>query len=658
LNFLLEVYDRNRKKIAILENAFNVGYTQEMNHLSTAVFTLMINDPKNAFCQPFNFIKLYEGKNGNAGGYVDMFIIMPMELTKDAQTSQITYTCEHVLGTLLNKAMFGYKEIGGVGTNTAAVLRDLLTGQSNWVLGQCSFNHKFQYSWENDNTLNAVFSVPNTFDEDYMFTWDTAVFPWKLNLVKPSATLKSYLRYGRNIKGIIKTEDASAICTRLYALGYGEGVNQLGIESVNPTGKPYIDAATINKYGLIEKIWTDLRYQIPDNLYSAAKAKLAILQNPKITYSIDAAEFYFLTGLSIDKFECGDLVRVIDGEIGLDVSVRVVRKSKANIENDHISCTIDISTGEIPYGLTDLYQRTRIAETYAQGATNITPYNFHQNADTAYPARLRFKIPAEAVYINKVDLSFQTSAFQAYSKAIKGGGARSDTTAGGGGATSGASNTKTTGYKGKQNETTRDGGASSPTTEDGGKITSMTTHKSEDVKTGTHMTPFMMGGTTGKAGADEHTHTFDWSGNIRIQDWVTSHEHKFSLDTKHSHKVIIADHFHRFDMPEHDHTMDHTHTLPSHTHSFTIPEHTHAIEYGIFQGRTARNFIIKVDGTTIPITTSCEDFSIIPYLKKNSSGGRIQRGWHELTFQPDDMVMLDVQLNVQTFINSRGGGNF
>ena len=31
-------------------------------------------------------------------------------------------------------------------------------------------------------------------------------------------------------------EDPTNLCTRLYVLGYGEGVNQLGIEGVNPTG--------------------------------------------------------------------------------------------------------------------------------------------------------------------------------------------------------------------------------------------------------------------------------------------------------------------------------------------------------------------------------------------------------------------------------------
>jgi phage minor structural protein len=44
--------------------------------------------------------------------------------------------------------------------------------------------------------------------------------------------------------GIEKDEDPTEIITRLYPLGYGEGVNQLTISSVN-NGVPYIDADTI-----------------------------------------------------------------------------------------------------------------------------------------------------------------------------------------------------------------------------------------------------------------------------------------------------------------------------------------------------------------------------------------------------------------------------
>ena len=59
-----------------------------------------------------------------------------------------------------------------------------------------------------------------------------------------------------------KTSDPKNIVTRLYPLGYGEGVNQLNIKEVN-NNKPYLQSPQeyIDKYGLINRIWIDRRYE-------------------------------------------------------------------------------------------------------------------------------------------------------------------------------------------------------------------------------------------------------------------------------------------------------------------------------------------------------------------------------------------------------------
>jgi phage minor structural protein len=653
-NFMIEVYDKSFKKLCILDKAFDVNYTQEMNKLHTMEFTLLLNDEKNAYCEPFNYIKLYESGNNAKLAYIDMFCIMPMTIEKNASTESISYSCEHVLGKLLNTAIFQYFEIGGIGISTGSVIRSLLSRQNDWVLDKCDFSRQFQYSWENDNLLNAIFSIPNPFDEEYIFTWTTDTYPWKLNLIKPSNDVQSIIRYGRNLIGITKTEDASAICTRLYALGYGEGVNQLDITSVNPTKLPYIDADTKNKYGIIAKIWTDLRYQLPENLYAAAMSKLSHIKNPKVTYSIETVEFWAQTGIKTDRLNVGDVVRIVDG--GSTSDVRIVKKSKSNIENDYLSCVIDISNEwESVSGLSDLYERTKIQETYAQGATNITPYNFHQNCDTSYPAKLRFKIPIEAVYINKVELSFQVSSFQAYSKAIAGGGGRTDTTESNGGQTSNSSSTNTTSFKQADAPTSSVEWARYPTTEYA-SLHVETTHTSDQVERDRNYITWTMSA-LGAVDIDGHTYYVSIS-NPEGYVWTTVwHEHSIDIP-QHKHDFVIPEHSHTVFIEGHAHNMEHTHWIEGHRHAIILPNHIHEIQYGIYEGGRANEFNIKVDGKPLPIISACDDYDIIPYLKTTGTGGKIDRGWHEITFTPNDMCMLDVQLNVQTFINSRGGGNF
>lgn len=639
MNWSIEVYDKDRKRIAILEQAYNIGYTKEKDKLSEAEFTLRIDDEKNIHCKPFNYIKLYEN-----GRYIDMFRIMPLEMTKDAATKEIHYFCEHVLGRLLDTSLFGYHEIGGIGTHTVTILNYLLNRQSDWKLGNCDFQRQFQYSWENENLLSALFSIPRPFDENYSFTWDTTVYPWVINLVRPSDEVKAYLRYERNMKGIKKREDGSVVCTRLYALGYGEGINQLGITNANPTRLPYIDADTIDEYGVIEKIWCDRRYQIEDNLYQAAYAKLERIKQPKITYEIEAAELYAITGIPIDKFDEGDVIRVIDEETGIDVTTRIVRKSKTGIESDYISASIQVSSdGSAASGLTDLYERAKINETNSQGATNINNYNYYGNCDTSYPAKIRFRIPDEAVNINKVELSFQADAFRAFSKAIRGGGGTSSTTNSGGGTSS------TTSSGGSTSTSTQNGGASSQSSSSGGGTNTSTQNGGAAVVSSIYQGMQGFNPVSNVSTNSGHTHLLP---NFGMRGDVPSHSHNVTIPN-HDHRIDIPSHVHSFTVPSHSHGF----AVDSHSHSITLNNHVHEIEYGIYEGPTASRFTVRVDGALANLTTAADSFDIVQYLRKDG-GGRIARGWHEVLISPNSLCMINADVMVQVFVNSRGGGNF
>jgi hypothetical protein len=134
--------------------------------------------------------------------------------------------------------------------------------------------------------------------------------------------------------------------------------------------------------------------------------------------------------------------------------------------------------------------------------------------------------------------------------------------------------------------------------------------------------------------------------------WIASgdHEHKIGF---HYHVFSSQPHVHGMD---HTHQMDHTHGM-DHTHQ--IPAHTHDIEFGIFEGPTPSNVVVKVDGTVVSgLGTDEQDVDIIPYLAKDGEG-RIQRGaWHTIEIAPNSLGRIVASVNTQIFIQSRGGGNF
>ncbi|WP_042122767.1 phage tail spike protein [Paenibacillus senegalensis] len=665
------IYDLQMHKVAYLENASNISYETPMNSLWTASFDLPLDDPKIEHCRPFYFVEIWDGSER-----LDLFRILPQTSQRSAEISRVRYECEHVLATLLDDIMFQYHTVGNLGYHTDRVIQYVLDQQStrHWQLGTIEFSYQYEYNWENNNLLGALFSVPKPFVDEYMWTWDTTSYPWTLNLVRPSNEVQAYIRYGKNMQGITKDEDPTNLVNRIYALGYGEGINQLTFAGING-GKPYVeDVESQQKYGLKQTVWADRRFEYEETLLARAQALLAELKDPRISYTVDTTELYNLTRDPIDKFRTGSLVRVQDPDIG-DFTIRVVNVRKPDLRGEPGDVILEIANRpqDIAGTIADLQSRMKIEEVYAQGATNYDTQTFADNCDPNYPAIIRFRIPDETARINKVLLSYRSEGFRAYSRAIEAapavtsGPSSRETTASGGQTTSGPSSRTTTASGGQ----TTSGPSSRTTTASGGQTTSGPSSTS----------------TTASGGGDFlTTQTNNWT--LLPAQFLPADFMNFAGDPPHSHSMYSVEHTHTMSVSPHthgmdhthyigphthgmDHThtiaahthgMDHTHTIPAHTHGMdhthTIPAHTHGIEHGIFVGPSPSAVEIRVDNNVVPVTaTSGEEIDIIPFLAKDG-GGRVRRGWHEIQIRPNNLGRIVASVFSQVFAQSRGGGDY
>lgn len=280
-------------------------------------------------------------------------------------------------------------------------------------------------------------------------------------------------------------------------------------------------------------------------------------------------------------------------------------------------------------------ERARINDTYAQGATNLMQMAFVDNADRNYPAKFKFYIPNEMARINKLILNYTLEAFRAYSKATKGGGKVSDTTSSGGGDW-----TSTESGGGDWTSTDSGGGDWTSTDSGGGGYT--TSGVDRYIGGGKGHNHGVQNGAVMRDGQGKYMGTFWESGD---------HEHRIDLPN-HSHQVRIPSHSHQVRIPSHTHSV----RIESHKHQFTIPDHTHDIEYGMYQGSSARSATLRVDGVYVGNTD--KEVNIIPYLSKDK-GGRIQRGtWHTVEIVPDGLTRVNASLFIQLFTTSRGGGDY
>lgn len=647
-----QIFDRNMKRLAYLDNAISVGYTIEANSLWTATFTMPADDKKNQYCEPLNYVEIFDGDER-----IDLFRIIGEDLERGDGATRF-YNCEHVLATLLNDVLFQYHQCGGTGIRTAAVLNYILKRQTvkNWVLGSCEFTRQFEYNWENSTLLSALFAVPECFDSEYLWEWDTTGYPWTLSLVAPTEKLKSEIRYAKNMTNIKKTLDATGLANRIYALGYGEGVNQLTIAGVNG-GLPYVeDALSIEKYGLCSTILVDTRYEVAENLKAYAKQILRESAEPYVSYEIGAIDLHRLTGDAFSRFRPGEVVRVVDDEDGVNLRTRIVSVTKDDAQGDPGTVTVTLAnkSQDIAGSISDLQSRALIGETYAQGSTNQQIYNFTDNADTTHPATLKLYISESVVRINKMLLNIQFEPFRAFERAVKGGGGQ--TTSSGGGTTTSSGGGSTTSSGG--GATTSAGGGA--TTSSGGGQTSSsvalassnTVHDSYD---------------DGGPGGANHNHALVRGDKLALTDGtgkITGYR-TFAPSGKHTHPAhahTISPHTHT--VSAHTHTVrDHTHTVRDHTHrvdphTHTISDHTHEIQFGIYEGARASRAVIKVDGTRIPTPASYDNIDIVAYLSKDGSGKIQRNAWHTVEILPDTMSRIVGAVFSQTFCNSRGGGDY
>ena len=662
---MLNVYDRaTRKKTAVLQNAFDIDETQELNQIYSLSFTLPYEDNKNKYCLPRHYVRY--GDDGQ------LYRIKSPKVN-DNSVGTVTYECEHVITTLCDDIMFGSFTYGGKGVPTKTTINWLLSQQKtkNWKLGTCAFTRYFEYNWEQENLLNALYSIPKEFADAYMWDFDTISYPWtiSLKLIDKTAPPEYYLRARSNILASGTSADYANICTRIYPLGYGEGVNQLTIKeatitnavtstidgkevNVNATvsetsttkyGNTFIQSpqSYIDKYGIVEKVLVDRRFEQANTLFGYAKSMLDVYQEPTMSRSFDVTDLHQITNRALDDAQVGKICKMTQ-----DNTIAYITKThrRLDVAGD---LQIDLSTKatDIASNVADLADRIRIESVYAQGATQIYQHSKDANAVPVYDKNgaitngkgmmLNLYFPAEMKQINKVLLRMKLKKFRCYStnQSAFGGGVDGKTEEDGaivktankktesGGAITAADDQKTGGGGAINTKTTADGGQSGTTgiSNGGGGISltpsiTVTVKDTGDANWYRKVNPYTNATTIDITCNDNGSHEHSLTGNTNNTTPQESEDyrHYHAIDTgtskansngSHHHDIYESTndgdgHFHTIPRTnlQHNHPVNadvsiqvnnkvssgsfshsHAFNIGAHQHSITIPSHQHQI---------------------------------------------------------------------------------
>lgn len=622
---MIRVLYLNRETTAILENAYNIGYEKQVNSIWQASFSLPLNNPKVEKVELLKYVEITDGAE-----YIGLFRIIP-KLTSSTSNS-VTFQCEHVLATLLGSKLFKYHQLTNYSTREA--LQYLLDQQKvkHIVLGTVAFNRYFHYSWENENLLSAIFNVPNPLNEQYRWYLDTTSYPWELNLLEVETEPTCRLKEGYNLIGFEIEEDPRSVYNRIYPLGAGEGVNQLGIESVN-VGWPYIEDVEPNEE-IHETVWVDKRFVDAQTLKASAESLLKKWKKPIITWRASAADVSSITGLEIDKLREGKVLR-IELDDYPTTELRIMKESKSDITGFPGNVQLEIGNSQEDLSTTqaDLERRQQVNELYSQGAINILNFSYQDNCDNNIPVVIPFYVDDVVVNINTVELTFRTKNFRTYSRATEGGGAT----------------VKSTSSSGGTSKSTASGGASTHTSSGGGNHTHVMFQA-----TGSMSAPSdMYTATTGSDGI-----------GLAYADNPMKNYETLTASGSHTHSVSVPSHTHNFEIPSHTHSVavpsrTHDFTVPAHTHDITLPNYTHNVAHEIVESDSLPTTVqIKVDGNVVPFTSIISDrINLIDYLEKDTNG-KVTRGTHEVEILPNNLARIEADLILRVFIKSQLGGTF
>ena len=258
--------------------------------------------------------------------------------TIDDQVDRRTRTVqlEHAIQLLRDRIMFGEvkpTDISGSKNNPTAkqAVQYILGKQSDWTLGDFSYNVSNPYNFNGDDLFSALETVSSSL-QDCIWEYDFSRYPFRIHIRRMDSAIASEMREDRNIRTLKRTIDRSRMYTRIYPIGK----NNIHIDG------EYI-AKNENLYGTVSKVETDQSISDKAQLRQWAQERLDRHCEPAVTVSISGLDLSRATGEPLDSFTIGKMCRVPLPEFSTNITERVKKLSYGDIISDPESVTITLA---------------------------------------------------------------------------------------------------------------------------------------------------------------------------------------------------------------------------------------------------------------------------------------------------------------------------
>ncbi|EPM6712402.1 phage tail spike protein [Listeria innocua] len=299
------VLDSNGAWEAVLENAYNIVVTGEINGEDTLSFMIPYRDPKRGFIDSEKKIQIVD----------DVYKVRTLTDTKDSEGNLATEV--YAEAEFYDLTFSVRKEEHKFDAETAEVSMAYALEGTEWSVGTVNVRTKRTWTSTEKNALSILRTVADLHGGDLVFDCPNRL----VHLLTVYGTDSGALfAYKKNMKSIKRVVDTRSLVTRLYAIG-SEGLTFADING----GKAYVEDYTYSSDIRISTLDCS-SFTNPYQMKEYTEMRLAQYAKPNISYVLNAMDLSVLTGYEHEAWSLGDYVHVEDKDLGLSVTTRVIRR--------------------------------------------------------------------------------------------------------------------------------------------------------------------------------------------------------------------------------------------------------------------------------------------------------------------------------------------
>ena len=299
------VLDSNGAWEAVLENAYDIVVTGEINGEDTLSFKIPYRDSKRLHIDSEKKIQIVD----------DIYKVRTVTDSKDTEGNSVTEVyAEAVFYDLTFSVMKTEKTFEAEYPEVAMAYA--LAG-TEWNVGTVNVRTKRTWTSSEKNALSILRNVADLHGGDLVFDCPNRLVHLLTVNGKDSGAL---FAYRKNMKSIQRVVDTRSLITRLYAFG-DDGLTFADINN----GKAYVEDYTYTNEVRISTLDCS-SFTNPYQMKEYTEMRLAQYAKPTISYVLNAMDLSVLTGYEHEAWELGDYVHVEDKELGISVKTRIVRR--------------------------------------------------------------------------------------------------------------------------------------------------------------------------------------------------------------------------------------------------------------------------------------------------------------------------------------------